>query len=215
MKGRFLASLLAAVLLLVGFIAEAQQSGKVYRIGYLLSGYASRSGLLLDAFHHGMHDRGYVEGKDYVIEPRWAERNSARLPELANELVQANVDIIVAAPTSPSLAAHGATKTIPIVVPHISDPVEAGLVANLARPGGNVTGARSMQAELAGKRLEVLKESFPKISRIAVLGAGMDPGSQAATERNGAGRSDIRIRAANFRVARTKFRLPESVSCNH
>jgi putative ABC transport system substrate-binding protein len=151
---------------------EAQQIGKVYRIGYLIGGFRAGTAPLLDAFRQGMHELGHIEGKHFVIEPRWGEgRGEERLPSLALELVQLKVDVIVAAPTPPAVAAHRATRTIPIVVAHMSDPVEAGLVANLARPGGNVTGLRSLQAELAGKRLELLKDAFPKISRVAVLGA--------------------------------------------
>ena len=178
MSKRILLLLLSSVLLTSIRTADAQQSGKVYRIGYLLPGFSAGSGALLAAFRQGMREFGYVEGKHYIIEARWAERVEGRLPALAGELVRLNVDLIVAAPTSPALAAHEASKTIPIVVAHMSDPVKAGLVANLARPGGNVTGMRSLQAELGGKRLELLKEAFPKISRVAVLGASIDPGSQ-------------------------------------
>jgi putative ABC transport system substrate-binding protein len=158
--------------------AEAQQTSKIPLIGYLAEGSASGSAALLEAFRQGLRELGYIEGRNIIIEPRWGEADYDRLPVLAAELVRLNVDIIVTAPTPCALAVHRATKSIPIVVAHMSDPVEAGLVANLARPGGNVTGLRSLSAELAGKRLEVLKEAFPKISRVAVLGSGFDPGGR-------------------------------------
>src|SRR5262245_12307670 len=115
--------LLATVLLITGAVAEAQQSSKIYRIGYLLGGSPSRgSARLLEAFRQGMRDLGYSEGKDYVIEARGAEGDDKRLPGLAAELVRLNVDIIVVAATPSALAAHAATKTIPIVVAHMSEP---------------------------------------------------------------------------------------------
>jgi putative ABC transport system substrate-binding protein len=155
--------------------AEAQQSRKVPRIGYLLEGSASGGATLLEAFRQGLRDLGYIEGKNIFIEPRWGESRDERLPALTAELVRLNVDVIVAAPTPPALAAYRATKSIPIVVAHMSDPVETGLVTSLARPGGNVTGMRSLTAELGGKRLELLKEAFPHISRVAVLRGREDP----------------------------------------
>ncbi len=158
--------------------AEAQQTGKVYKIGSLLGGFPSSAASVTEAFRQGMRDHGYVEGKHYVIEQRWVEGRREQLPAFAAELVKLNVDIIVAAATPPALAAQQATKTIPIVVAHMSDPVEPGLIANLARPGGNVTGMRSLQAELAAKRLELLKEAFPRISRVVALGSVTSGGSQ-------------------------------------
>src|SRR5262245_6427389 len=173
------ALVIAVVLLACAVIAEAQQGPKVYRIGHLMSGSPDRgSARLLNAFRQGMGDFGYIEGKDFLIEARWGEGDDGRLPALANDLVRLNVNIIVAAPTPPALAAQAATKSIPIVVAHMSGPVETGLVANLAHPGGNVTGLRSLNIELSGKRLELLKEAFPKISRVAVLGLARNSGSR-------------------------------------
>ena len=166
-------SILGALLFALCFSAEAQEPRKVPRIGYLLETSASGGAPLIEAFRQGMRELGYMEGKNLLIEPRWGDTKRERLVTLAIELVRLNVDVIVAAPTPPALAAHQATKTIPIVVAHMSAPVEAGLVASLARPGGNVTGMRSLQAELAAKRLELLKEAFPNVSRVAVLGAGI------------------------------------------
>jgi putative ABC transport system substrate-binding protein len=166
---------LCALLFALCLSAEAQQPRKIPRIGYLLEGSASGGAPLLEAFRQGLRDLGYIEGKNIFIEPRWGESKDERLPALAAELVRLNVDVIVAAPTPPALAAYRTTKSIPIVVAHMSDPVEAGLVTSLARPGGNVTGMRSLTAELGGKRLELLKEAFPHISRVAVLRAREDP----------------------------------------
>ena len=197
MSRKFFHWLMVIVVLTTFSVAEAQQAVKIYRIGYLLEGFPSGGTRLLEAFRQGMRDLGYIEGKDFVIEARWAEGDDKRLPALAAELVRLNVDIIVAAPTPPALAAHGATKSIPIVVAHMSDPIVAGLVANLARPGGNVTGLRSLSAELSGKRLELLKEAFPKISRVAVLGAGNNPG----------GRQQVRGMEAAAQVLGLELRL--------
>jgi putative tryptophan/tyrosine transport system substrate-binding protein len=147
-----------------------QQVTKVYRIGYLMGGFPASTTPLLKAFRQGLSELGYIEGKNYVIEVRWGEGKPWQMSGLAAELVRVKVDVIVAAPTSPALAAQQATRTIPIVVAHMSDPVEGGLAANLAHPGGNVTGLRSQQAELAGKRVELLKEAFPQISRVLVAG---------------------------------------------
>ena len=131
---------------------EAQQPPKVPRVGYLLETSPSAGAPLFEAFRQGLRDLGYVEGKNVIIEQRWAEGKRDRLHALAAELVRLNVDVIVTAPTPPALAAQQATRTIPIVVAHMSEPVEAGLVVGLARPGGNVTGLRSLQAELAAEK---------------------------------------------------------------
>jgi putative ABC transport system substrate-binding protein len=161
--------LLVTVLLNTFSFAEAQQAAKVYRIGYLMGGFPTSTAPLLKAFRQGLSELGYIEGKNFVIEVRWGE-GKGQLPAFAADLVRLKVDVIVAAPTSPALAAQQATRTIPIVVAHMSDPVEGGVAEHLARPGGNVTGLRSQQAELAGKRIELLKEAFPQISRVVVAG---------------------------------------------
>src|SRR6478672_11044851 len=149
--------------------AEAQQAAKVARIGYLSPGLAS-SPRLRDAFVQGLRDLGYVEGRNIVIEYRDAEGKLERLPALSAELVALKVDVIfVGGGTRVTLAAMQATKTIPIVFTGIGDPVESGLVTNLARPGGNVTGLSSLGPELVGKRLELLKQAVPGVDRVAVL----------------------------------------------
>jgi len=150
--------------------ARAQQAGKVARIGYLSPNSASVGLLLRDkAFLQGLHQLGYIEGKNILIEYRFADEKFERLAELAAELVRLDVDVIVAAVTQASLAAKAATRTIPVVMLGVSDPVRSGLVASLARPGANITGTSSMTAEVVGKSLELLKEVVPKLSRVAVL----------------------------------------------
>ena len=164
------------LLLLCGAMAawplavRAQQAGKVARIGYLSPNSASVGLLSRDkAFLQGLHQLGYIEGRNIVIEYRFADEKFERLAELATELVRLDVDVIVAAVTQASLAAKAATSTIPVVMLGVSDPVRSGLVASLARPEANVTGTSSMTAEVVGKSLELLKEVVPKLSRVAVL----------------------------------------------
>jgi putative tryptophan/tyrosine transport system substrate-binding protein len=167
MKKKFLVSLLAASILSSGYLAHAQQLTKVPRIGYLTSGAATPDSSEL--FRQGLAELGYVEGKNIVIEYRYAEGGSQSLSELAEELVRLKVDVLVTIATEPSLAAQRATKTIPIVMVTPGDPVGAGLVASLARPGGNITGVTATTVDLSSKRLELLKEVTPKISLVAVL----------------------------------------------
>jgi putative ABC transport system substrate-binding protein len=168
---------LCALLLAFGLSAEAQQSTKMPRIGYL-SG-ASLSGIRerIEAFRQGLRELGYVEGKNIVIEYRWAEGKPDRLPDLAAELVRLKVDIIVSA--GPAVTPHfkQATKTIPIIMAQDNDPVGNGFVASLARPGGNITGLATLARELSGKQQELLKEIIPKLSRVAVFGSSTEPGN--------------------------------------
>ena len=153
------ASLLALCSMLC-FPADAQQQAKVPRIGFLVASSASFYSSRIEAFRQGLRELGYVEGKNIVIEYRFAEGKEDRLRELAAELVRLKVDIIVAAASA--AAAKDATKTIPIVFAASADPVASGIVASLARPGGNVTGLTILAPELSGKRLELLKEASPK-----------------------------------------------------
>jgi putative tryptophan/tyrosine transport system substrate-binding protein len=148
-------------------IARAQSAGKVHRIGFLSlqSGPTSTT----EAFQQGMRELGYVEGRNLMIEYRWAGRKEERLPELAAELVKLKVEVLVTAAAPTIEAARRATSTIPIVMAAVADPVGSGLVASLARPGGNVTGLTALSTELAGKRLQLMGELVPKISRVAVL----------------------------------------------
>ena len=155
------------VLVVTGAVAQAQQQAKVYRIGVLLS--ASAGEFMRGPFLQGLRDLGYVEGKNINLEYRSAEGKLDRLPALAVELVGLKVDVIVASSTTAAEAAKNATTTIPIVMTNVTDPVATGLVASLARPGGNITGLSNMNAEYAGKRLEFLKETNPRLSLVAVL----------------------------------------------
>jgi len=151
--------------------ADAQQSGKVYRIGYLSTGSASGTYTRpLEAFRQGLRELGWHEGRNVLIEYRYAEGRADRLPALAHELVKLNVDVIVASPTPSALAARNATPTIPIVAMSLTEPVAVGLVASLARPGGNVTGLTyGVDTEIFGKQLQLLKEVIPNVRRVAVL----------------------------------------------
>jgi ABC-type uncharacterized transport system substrate-binding protein len=165
--GKVICLALSALPFALCFPVRAQQVGKVLRIGYLIQGAGSEPSR--QAFRQGLHELGYVEGKNIAIEYRNAEGKLDRLYEIAAELVRLKVEVIVVAGTNPAAAARQATNTIPIVVRRAGDLVEAGLVASLARPGGNVTGLSGLGPELSGKKLELLKEAFPKVSRIAVL----------------------------------------------
>ena len=147
--------------------AGAQQPAKVARIGFL--GTGSRTANQLEAFQHGLRDLGYVEGRNIVIEYRWAEGRVERFPDLAAELVGLKVDVIVATGTPVALAAKNATRTIPIVFATAADPVGSGLVAGIARPDGNVTGLSLLAPEIVARQLQLLKEAVPKASRVAVL----------------------------------------------
>ncbi|HEU4344148.1 MAG TPA: ABC transporter substrate-binding protein [Candidatus Binatia bacterium] len=149
--------------------AQAQQPGKVFRIGFLDSSTASSRAGLLEAFWQEMRKLGWIEGKNIAIEYRFAEQKTECLPELAADLVRLKVDLIVVTAGTPALAAKKATTTIPIVMGNVGDPVGVGLVASLARPGGNVTGLSGLAVELNTKRLEVLKDAVPKLARVGLL----------------------------------------------
>jgi len=155
---------------LCGAVAHAQQPGKVARIGFLDNSTASGIAVLLDAFRQELSKLGWIEGKNITIEYRFAEQKNERLPELAADLVRIKVDLIVTSGGMPPLAAKNATSTIPIVMTSSGDPVSQGLVASLARPGGNVTGLASLSPELNTKRLEILRDAVPKLARVGLLG---------------------------------------------
>jgi putative ABC transport system substrate-binding protein len=178
MFGRIVVCLLLTVLLLGVSLAEAQQPKKVPRIGFLASGSPSSDASRIEAFRQGLRELGYVEAKNISVEYRYAEGKTDRFADLASELVRLKIDVIVTSSTPIVLAAKKASSTIPIVFAAINDPVAAGLVASLARPGGNITGLTNLSPDLGGKRLELLKESFPKISRVAHLWNPESPGSE-------------------------------------
>ena len=164
------AHLLGILILVSIHLAEAQQPRKVPRIGYLSNTDPASDSPRFEAIRLALRELGYIEGQNIASEYRYAERKLDRLPDLAAELVRLNVDIIVVGGDIPTRAAKNATKTIPIVIMGTgSDPVAAGLVESIARPGGNVTGITTLARELGGKRLELLKEAVPKVARVTVL----------------------------------------------
>ena len=172
--------LVAIFLVVAAAIAEAQQPKKIPRIGILEARSPSDRPQIWVEFRHGLRDLGYIEGKDFVLEYRYADGNNQRLPDLAADLVRLRVDIIVASDSLPAVAASKITTTIPIVMIGGRDAVEAGLAASLAHPGRNVTGLTTLAPELLGKRLELLKEAVPRISRVAVLVEASGGGRTAA-----------------------------------
>jgi len=160
---------LTIAVVVAGAIAEAQQTGKIFRIGFLDVSTASGMAVLIDAFREELTKLGWSEGKSFTIEYWFTEGKNDRLPELAADLVRSKVDLIVVTGGPAPVAAKKATTTIPIVMASGGDPVGAGLVASLARPGGNVTGLSSLNPELNTKRLEILKDAIPRLSRVGLL----------------------------------------------
>ncbi|MDP2606344.1 MAG: ABC transporter substrate-binding protein [Deltaproteobacteria bacterium] len=185
---------------LCGAVAQAQQTEKIFRIGVLDSRTASDSTVRLKAFWQEVRRFGWIEGKNFTIEYRFAERKLERLPELAAELVRLRVDLIVVTGTNAALAAKRATTTIPIVLTGSADPVAAGLVASLAQPGGNVTGVSGLGVELNTKRLEVLKDAVPKLARV---GLPQGPGSSTAIS------NDLQLKELRAAALYLKLKLEE------
>jgi ABC-type uncharacterized transport system substrate-binding protein len=175
MKAKILVYAFLALILATIHLAEAQQPTRVPRIGFLFGGSPSGNAGRIEAFRQGLRELGYIEGKNVVIEVRYADGKEDRLPVLAAELVGLNVDVIVTSGPQATRPAKEATATIPIVMAFDSDPVGNGFVASLARPGGNITGLSALSPELSGKQLELLKEIIPKLSRVAVLGNSNEP----------------------------------------
>jgi putative tryptophan/tyrosine transport system substrate-binding protein len=169
MKNKLVGFALTVLLLALGVSAEAQQPGKIARIGILHPQRPGDAGVevLIEAFRRGLRQLGYIEGKNVVLEHQFAEGKLDRLPDLVAEFVRLKVDVIFALNTPAARAAKNGTKTIPIVFTWVADPID--LVASLARPGGNVTGLSTVSADLSGKRLEILKEALPGVSRVGVL----------------------------------------------
>jgi putative ABC transport system substrate-binding protein len=161
-------------------VATAQQPGKIFRIGFLDSSTASGMAVLVDAFRQELSKLGWIEGKSFTMEYRFAEQKPERLPELAAELVRLKVDLMLVSGAPTALAAKGATRTIPIVTAGAADPVGLGLIASLARPGGNVTVLTALSTELNTKRLEVLKDVVPKLVRVGLL--LLPPGARISSE---------------------------------
>ena len=169
MKKKTAVLTLCAMLFALCAVAQAQHAVKMLRIGFLDGSTASGSAVLLEAFRQEMRKLGWIEGKNITIEYRFAEQKNERLPELAADLVRLKVDLIVVYGGPSALAAKSASTTIPIVMTGFGDPVAAGLIASLARPGGNVTGLSSLSFELNTKRLEILKDAVPKLARVGLL----------------------------------------------
>jgi len=161
--------MLCAIIFALCSSAEAEQAGKIFHIGFLDNSTASGNAVALDAFRQELNKLGWIEGKNITIEYRFAEQKQERLLELAVDLVRLKVDLIVVTSAGPALAAKKATTTIPIVMTSSTDPMGTGLVASLARPEGNVTGLSGLANELNSKRLEVLKDAVPKLSRVGLL----------------------------------------------
>jgi len=197
------------VLLALGaapFATEAQQAAKVARVGYLSHNLALNRHLP-EAFRQGLRDLGYVEGRNVAIEFRDAEGRVERLPALAAELVALNVDVIVTVSNTTALAAKQATRTVPIVFTAVADPVAAGIVASLARPGGNVTGLASLGSQLVGKRLELLKQIVPGVNEVAVLWLPVALGKR--TDEDMRTEADVASRALGMQLQFVEARLTE------
>jgi putative ABC transport system substrate-binding protein len=199
---------LSFAILLLAFVrfAEAQQPKKVPRIGFLST--VSPAALLArtEAFRQGLRELGYVEGKNIVIEYRSAEGKTERLPELAAELVRLKVELIVTAGSTSTRLVKEATSTIPVVMAFDDDPVGNGFVASLARPGGNITGLSSLAPELSGKQVELLKETVPKLSRVAVLGTSTRPGTTQALKE-----TEVAAKALGVQLQYVDILAPEDI----
>jgi ABC-type uncharacterized transport system substrate-binding protein len=190
--------------LLLLTVAEAQQPTKVPRIGFLIGASASTNVARLDAFRQGMRALGYVEGKNIVIEYRYAEGKPDRLPAFAAELVRLKVDVIVTAGSASTRSAKQATVTIPIVMAIDDDPVGSGFAASLARPGGNITGLSGLAPEISGKQLELLREIVPKLSRLGVFGDVTRPGNPQALREINLAADAVRVQIQFLEVREPK-----------
>ena len=173
-------SVIVFVLVVAGAAAQAQQPKKIPRIGFLGGSSASAYSGFIDAFRKGLRELGYVEGQNIAIEYRYGDGKRDRLPDLAGDLIRLKVDVILVSGSLAIGALKNATKTIPIVMTTVEDPVAQGFVNSLARPGGNITGLTNLAPELSGKRLDLVKETLPKIDRVAVLWDPEGPGPAVA-----------------------------------
>jgi putative tryptophan/tyrosine transport system substrate-binding protein len=199
------------VALMLSFVqpAEAQRSQKIYRIGILFTTTPVLTAHLLEVFKDGMRKLGNVEGKNFIIEPRYAETKEEQVPLLAAELVRLKVDVIVASTNTAIEAVRQATQTIPIVMPNGTDPVGAGFVASLARPGSNITGLSAYPPEVNGKRIELLREIVPRLSRVALLWNPDAPGSVLNVKETDAAARFYRLRIESLE-ARSSSSLDSS-----
>ncbi len=191
---------LAAMLLALSFPADAQQAKKVPRIGFLGNSTPALEANLIGPFREGLRDLGYVEGKNILIEWRWAEGKYERFPGLIRELIGSKVDVLVTAGTPASLAVKKAASSIPLVMIAVGDPIGTGLIASLAHPGGNITGLTSIAVDLEGKRLELLREVVPRLSHIAVLWNPVSPFQVASEKELQAAAQVMRIKVLSLGV---------------
>ena len=204
MKKKFKVLTLCAMLFALSVPAQAQQPTKIPRIGYVSgSGDANNPGSNVEAFRQGLRDLGYFDGKNILVEYRYAEGNQDRIPGLVAELVQLKVEILVVGAQASIRAAKNATKTIPIVMVSSVDPVAAGMVDSLAHPGGNITGLSRLTRDLSGKRLELLKEAVPGIKRVGVLRGTDDPASSIAFKEYEAAAGTLKIQLQSLEVQRS------------
>ena len=199
-KGTVFRFVLCVMLLAFCFPAEAQQPNKVARIGYL-GNRSSSDAPWMNEFRAGLSDLGYMEGQNIIIEYRYWEGKLERLPELAAELVRLNCDVLLTGGVEATEAAKNATKTIPIVMAFSgADPVRRGIITSLAQPGGNITGLASINADLSGKRLELLKEVVPKLARVAMLSSPTSPGGPTGLKETQAVAQSLGITIQSFEV---------------
>jgi len=189
-----------ALLVALSFAVEAQQPTKIPRIGYLSPGDANGSSASVEPFQQGMRELGYIEGKNILVEYRYAEGKLDRIPSLVAELVQLKPEVIVVISLLSIRAAKQATKTIPIIIMSTQDPVATGIIDSLAHPGGNITGVTRLTRELSGKRLELLKEAVPRMSRVAVLWSPDDSGASIAFKEYQAVAPSLKIQLQSLEV---------------
>lgn len=199
-KAVLLSILVVMAQIAVGVTAQAQQAKKVSRIGFLATATPATAADLVEAFKQGLREHGYVEGQNVVLELQFGEGKAEQFPVLAAELVRLKVDVIVALTNPVIEAVRQATDTIPIAMPAASDPVGAGFIASLARPGGNITGLTGYSPELNGKRLELFKETFPKLSRVALLLTPNFPGSALDLKETGSAARSLGLRIQPLEV---------------
>ena len=193
--------LVLCALCVLGAPVNAQEAKKIPRVGYLAAVSPAADAPRLQAFRQSLRELGYVEGESIIIEYRHENRDFDRLPTMAAELVASNIDVLVAVTTNAALAARKTTSTVPIVFMGVTDPIAAGLVESLARPGGNSTGITNMAAVLTGKRLEFLKETIPRVSRIAVLWDPQAPGSVPQWQGSQQPARDLGLRLYSMKVS--------------
>jgi putative ABC transport system substrate-binding protein len=204
MRNKIVDFVLCAMFLALGSLAEAQSPGKVYRIGFLSTNPPDAHAW--DALLDGLRGRGYIEGRNILFERRFSEGKAERFPEFAAEMVRLKADIIIVTTTPAAFAAKNATQTIPIIIPTALDPVGTGLVASLARPGGNITGLSSLAPELSGKRLELLKEVVPGMTRVAVLWNPANPANASVWKETQAA-----ARALGLQLQSQEVRGPQDI----